>query len=88
MHFQSSVPASLRGSPELYSYPELHTMGEKFAKFDAPKKLEIQNPRRLSFLNLFLSILSLFIIRFMGETIRLPTVWSDGKSLFPPGREK
>lgn len=64
-------------------------MGQKFAKYGAPTKLVTQNHRRLSLPNLFLSTLLMLIILFLGERIRLPTIWSEGKSLlFSPKESK
>lgn len=62
-------------------------MGQKFAKYGAPTKLVTQNHRRLSLPNFFLTALLLLSILFLGETIRLPTVWSEGKSLFTCPKE-
>lgn len=75
MHFQSSIPTGLRG------HPELPTTGKKFTKCEVPTELKISNGRRSSLLNLFLSTSAILLLRFLGETIRLPPVLTEGKSL-------
>lgn len=76
MHFQSSVPTGLRG------YSKIQTIGKKSNIYDAANKLQFQNDRRLSLLNLFLSTSAILLLRVLGQATRLPPVLFDGKSFF------
>jgi hypothetical protein len=76
MHFQTFLPANLRGHTNLYS------MGQEFSKREASTKLKPQAPLPFSLLNLFLSFSAVLISRFLGETMGLTPVWSAGRRRF------
>lgn len=50
--------------------------------YDAANKLQFQNDRRLSLLDLFLSTSAILLLRVLGQATRLPPVLFEGNYFF------